>query len=44
MEPTATLREVFEAALGLPVAERARLLAERCPDPALRAEIERLLG
>ena len=44
MEPTATLREVFEAALGLPVAERARLLTERCPDPALRAEIERLLA
>lgn len=43
MEPTTTLREVFEAALGLPAAERARLLAERCPDSAWRAEIERLL-
>jgi serine/threonine-protein kinase len=43
VEPTATLREVFEAALGLPAAARARLLAERCPDPARRAEIERLL-
>lgn len=44
MEPTATLREVFEAALGLPAAERAQWLAERCPDPARRAEIERLLA
>jgi serine/threonine-protein kinase len=44
VEPTAALREVFEAALGLPAAERARLLAERCPDRARRAEVERLLA
>jgi serine/threonine-protein kinase len=35
---------MFEGALGLPVAERARWLAERCPDLARRAEIERLLA
>lgn len=44
VEPATTIRDVFEAALGLPAAERARLLDERCPDPLRRAEIERLLA
>ncbi|MGB5938174.1 MAG: hypothetical protein WBG81_01935, partial [Rhodanobacter sp.] len=43
-EHTATLRELFEAALELPVAERARLLAEHCSDPRQRAALERMLA
>ena len=39
-----SLRELFEAALPLPAAARARLLAERCPDPQRRAQVERLLA
>jgi len=41
---TPSLRELFEAALPLPAAARARLLAERCPDPVRRAQIERMLA
>ena len=44
MEPIATLRDLFEAAIKLPAAERARWLAERCPDPQRRAEVERMLA
>ena len=44
MEPIATLRDLFEAAIKLPAAERARWLAERCPDPRRRAEAERMLA
>ncbi|MEO7149675.1 MAG: serine/threonine-protein kinase [Rhodanobacteraceae bacterium] len=44
MEPTPTLRDLFEEALKLPAAERARLLTERCPDPVTRAQIERMLA
>ena len=43
MESTPSLRDLFEEALTLPAAARTRLLVERCPDPALRAEIERML-
>lgn len=44
MASTLSLRELFEAALPLPAAARARLLAERCPDPLRRAQIERMLA
>ncbi|MGH8397516.1 MAG: protein kinase domain-containing protein [Gammaproteobacteria bacterium] len=44
MEPTQTLRDLFETALTLPVWARERLIAERCPDPATRAQIERMLA
>ena len=44
MQATPTLRDLFEKALALPPGERARLLSERCPDPALRAELERMLA
>ena len=44
MEPTPTLRDLFEEALKLPPAERTCLLVERCPDSALRAELERMLA
>ena len=44
MDATPTLREVFEAALLLPPEARARLLAERCPDPVRRADLERMLA
>lgn len=39
-----SLRELFDAASALPVAERPGWLAAHCPDPALRAEVERLLA
>ncbi|UGB37781.1 serine/threonine-protein kinase [Frateuria soli] len=39
-----SLRELFETVLPLPAAARARLLAERCPDPGLRAQLERMLA
>ncbi|MEP6898114.1 MAG: serine/threonine-protein kinase [Rhodanobacter sp.] len=42
VEATPTLRELFEQAVNLPAGARARLLAE-CPDPARRAELERML-
>ena len=38
-----SLRELFEAALPLPADARARLLAERCPDPQQRAQLQRML-
>ena len=43
MASTPSLRELFEGALALPAGARARLLAERCPDPLRRAEVECLL-
>ncbi|MGN6789922.1 MAG: protein kinase domain-containing protein [Rhodanobacteraceae bacterium] len=39
-----TLRDLFEQALPLPPDARARLLAERCSDAAVRAELERMLA
>ncbi|HJU26312.1 MAG TPA: hypothetical protein VJ722_06535, partial [Rhodanobacteraceae bacterium] len=44
MQVMPTLRGLFEEALRLPAAERERLLAERCPDAGLRAELERMLA
>jgi serine/threonine-protein kinase len=44
VESTPTLRELFEQAVHLPAAARARLLAERCPDPLRRAQLERMLA
>ncbi|MBS0432699.1 MAG: serine/threonine protein kinase [Proteobacteria bacterium] len=44
MEATPTLRDLFEQALALPPAERARLLDRHCADPARRAELERMLA
>ena len=44
MESTPTLRDLFEEALKLPAAERARLLSEGCTDPAVRADLERMLA
>ena len=44
MESTSTLRELFEAVLRLPVEARAQWLAENCPDPLMRAEVEDLLA
>jgi len=43
-DPTPTLRELFEAALALPAAERAGFLSARCGNPAQRAAVERLLA
>ena len=43
MQATPTLRDLFEEALTLPADARTRLLSERCQDPALRAELERML-
>lgn len=42
-DSTATLRDLFEAALALPQEQRAPYLAQRCPDPAQCAETERML-
>jgi len=44
VDSTPTLRDLFEAALKLPSPERARLLAERCADASVRAELERMLA
>lgn len=44
VESASTLRELFEAALALPAAERARFIAKRCLDTDSRAAIERLLA
>lgn len=44
MATTPTLRDLFEQALNLPPDARARLLAGRCRDPALRAQLERMLA
>ena len=43
MESTPTLRDLFEEALRLPPGARARLLSEECSDPAMRAELQRML-
>src|SRR6185312_8461430 len=43
VEATPTLRDLFEEALKLPPDARARLLAEGCADPSMRAELERML-
>ena len=43
MASVPSLRELFEAALPLPPAARAALLAERCDDPLRRAQVERML-
>jgi serine/threonine protein kinase/tetratricopeptide (TPR) repeat protein len=37
------LEELFDAAIELPPAERAAFLDRECPDPDLRAELEKLL-
>lgn len=44
MHTTPTLREMFEEALQLPPAARAQRMAERCRDPARRAQLERMLA
>jgi len=44
VESTPTLRDLFEQALSLPPDARARMLAERCSDPGVRAELDRLLA
>jgi serine/threonine-protein kinase len=44
VESTPTLRDLFEEALTLPPDARARLLADGCPDPAMRAELKRMLA
>ncbi|MCC6294018.1 MAG: serine/threonine protein kinase [Bryobacterales bacterium] len=36
--------EVFLDAVDLPAAERERLLSDRCPDPTLRSQVERMLA
>ncbi|MEO8957858.1 MAG: protein kinase, partial [Rudaea sp.] len=42
--PTPSLREIFEQALALAPEARAEFLDSRCPDPKLRAAVERLLA
>jgi hypothetical protein len=42
--PREVIEECFEEALDVPLAQRAAWLAERCPDPALRSEVEALLA
>ena len=44
MQTSQSLRELFEAVIELAPAERAAFLDERCADPALRAQVERLLA
>jgi tetratricopeptide (TPR) repeat protein/tRNA A-37 threonylcarbamoyl transferase component Bud32 len=44
MASTPTLRELFETALRLSGEARTQLLAERCFDPLIRAEVEHLLA
>lgn len=44
MEITSTLRELFEAALKLPVSERAAFIASQCSDTVVRAQLESLLA
>ncbi len=43
MQPSPSLRELFDRAVLLAPEQRAGFLAERCPDPALRTSVERLL-
>ena len=42
--PPPTLRELFEAALALPPAERATYLTAHCGDPTMRACVENMLA
>jgi len=42
--PRELIEACFEEALDVPVIQRAAWLAERCPDPALRREVEALLA
>jgi serine/threonine-protein kinase len=44
MHTTPALRELFETALELDVAEREKFLNSRCPDHALRAQLHRMLA
>jgi serine/threonine-protein kinase len=44
MQTSPSLRELFEATIDLAPAARASFLAERCAQPALRAQVERLLA
>jgi serine/threonine-protein kinase len=44
VDSTPTLRDLFEQALSLPPDGRARLLGECCGNPAVRAELERMLS
>ena len=41
---TSTLRDLFEACIDLPLAERAAFLQARCADADMRARVERLLN
>ncbi len=43
MEPSQSLRELFDQAVELPPQLRADFLSEHCPDAALRARVKRLL-
>jgi tRNA A-37 threonylcarbamoyl transferase component Bud32 len=43
MQTLQSLRELFEAAVGLPSAARTAFLDERCQDAALRERVERML-
>lgn len=43
-KPYSSVRECFEAALELPAASRAVFLLERCSDPAMRRQVERMLA
>ncbi|HEY4350914.1 MAG TPA: serine/threonine-protein kinase, partial [Paraburkholderia sp.] len=43
MQPTSSLRELFDQAVLLAPEKRAAFLAEHCCDPVLRASVERLL-
>jgi serine/threonine-protein kinase len=44
VESTPTLRDLFEEALTLPPEARARRISECCSDPAMRAELQRMLA
>jgi serine/threonine-protein kinase len=44
VQTTPTLRDLFEEVLTLPPDARAQRLAECCDDPAVRAELERMLA
>ncbi len=44
IEPKPGLRELFEAALALPIAQRAAWLGAHCAGPAQRAAVERMLA
>lgn len=43
MDDGALLQDLFEQLVGLPQAERDRVLLERCPSDAMRARIRRML-